>query len=237
MLTELSELEKRIGYSFKNIALLRQALTHSSYKNPKSPELDNEQLEFLGDAVLELIISHLLLEYYASFSEGILTRMRASLVNEANLASMSKKLTISHHLRLGKGEFHAKGYNKPSILSDVFEAIIGAIYLDGGCNACMAVVRALFTPQIKQINPNNPFEDYKTLLQEYTQSIYKVTPTYKIEACEGPDHDKKFTIALCLHDKFIVRASGKNKKEAEQKAAKEALATLSASNTTPLKTE
>ncbi len=226
---KFNEFESILGYSFNNINLLVQAMTHSSCKSEEASVADNELLEFLGDAVLELIISHILFESFASkYSEGVLTRMRASLVNETRLASLAKKLFFSHYIRLSKGEFNAKGYNKPSILADVFEAVIGAIYLDGGYERSLEVVRKIFMPQIEQIDPETPLNDYKSILQEHTQALYKTAPTYRVEASEGPDHDKKFTVALYLQDRFIVMASGKNKKEAEQRAAREAIAKLPA---------
>lgn len=227
----LVELQERIRYTFGDARLLLQALTHVSYghENHQDRALayrDNERLEFLGDAVLDLVISDLLLEGFPEASEGQLSKMRAAVVNEKTLFEITKSLHLSTLLLLGKGELRTGGAEKPSILSSAFEALIAAIYIDGGFNAVYPVVRYLFAPLFKAENCPISFQDYKTKLQEMVQGKFRVTPTYHLNGSSGPDHAKVFEIEVRARDYVLAKASGPSKKDAEQNAARAALENL-----------
>lgn len=219
MSENLTKLERNLGYSFKNKDLLKEALTHKSIKK----NFSNERLEFLGDAVMDLIIGEYLFMNFKAAEEGDLSKLRAALVNEKSFANYAKKLEIGEYLFLSISEENNKGRQKNSLLSDAFEAIVGAIYLESGFDNCKKIVIKI----IEELNPNISLEmlkkDYKTNLQEITQAIYGVTPTYKLLNQKGPDHQKIFEMALYLNDKLISSGVGKNKKEAEQVAAKIAI--------------
>lgn len=219
MSENLSKLEKNLNYSFKNKELLREALTHKSIKK----NFSNERLEFLGDAVMDLIIGEYLFLNFKEAEEGDLSKLRAALVNEKSFATYARKLEIGEHLYLSTSEENNKGRQKPSLLSDAFEAIVGAIYLESGFDNCKKIIIKI----VEEMNPNISLEmlkkDYKTNLQEITQAIYGVTPTYKLLSQKGPDHQKIFEMALYLNNKFLSSGIGKNKKEAEQVAAKIAI--------------
>ncbi|MDA8162763.1 MAG: ribonuclease III [Desulfobacteraceae bacterium] len=221
----LSWLEKTIGYNFVRKELLEQALTHRSYAVEQIPRIcDNERLEFLGDAVLDLVISHLLFSKYANdYGEGDLTRMRAFLVNEAQLARQSRRLGMAGHLLLGKGEARGGGHDKPSILADAFEALVGAIYMDGGMGPAFSFVQRSFGGLLDDALSLGLGQDYKTNLQEAAQRSCHDMPVYAVECISGPDHERVFTVALSLQGKMLARATGRSKKEAEQKAARIAL--------------
>jgi hypothetical protein len=217
---QLELLEKKINYQFKDISLLRHALQHRSYVNEKSHLglQDNERLEFLGDAVLNLVIGDLLMQQFPDVNEGDLSRMRATLVNESQLADVARNLDLQPHLLLGKGEIHTNGREKQSILGDTVEAIIAAVYLDGGFKNGFAFVSFLFENMFSQISNN----DFKSKLQEYVQGIYKETPVYNVIQEVGPDHKKFFKVELVVGNIIAARGSGKSKKSAEQDAAREA---------------
>ena len=202
--------------------MLLQSLTHTSYGHEFSCQ-DNERLEFLGDAILDVIVSDLLLETYPEANEGQLTKMRAGLVNEQALFELTKQINLGEYVRLGKGEQQTGGKEKPSILSSTFEALIAAIYLDGGFHAVYPVVRHLFAPLLNLGTPAVVLKDYKSKLQEKTQSVSKLTPTYVLVETSGPDHTKTFEIEVRLDDQVLGRARGLSKKQAEQNAAKVAL--------------
>ena len=216
MAEKLKELEKRLGYSFKEKALLREALTHPSYGFPH-----NERLEFLGDSVLGVCISHLLFEAFPSAKEGELSKRRAHLVKEETLFEISHKLGLFEFLRLGKGEELDGGRRKPSVLASALEALIGAIYLDGGLEEALEITRRLFEDFIKDSSLEDA--DYKTQLQELSQAIFKETPIYQLISERGPDHQKTFEAIVLIKGHIWGKGEGKTKKEAEQKAAKEAL--------------
>ena len=226
--TSLEGLQERLRYQFGDPRLLIQSLTHVSYghENLQDKPLayrDNERLEFLGDAVLDLVISDLLLEAFPDSAEGQLSKMRAAVVNEKTLSEITKSINLSALLRLGKGEQRTGGALKPSILSSAFEALIAAIYIDGGFNAVYPVVRYLFAPLFKAENCQISFQDHKTKLQEQVQSKYRVTPTYHLVGSTGPDHAKVFEVEVKIKDHLLAKSSGPSKKDAEQNAAKEAL--------------
>lgn len=219
------ECVRSMGYVFRRPELLAQALMHRSYAIEQGKFApDNELLEFLGDSVLNLCISHLLFHRYGtSHDEGDLTRMRAALVNEHQLAEMMRRVGLDRHILLGKGEARSHGCDKPSILSDAFEAVLGAIYLDGGYEAALSVIGRCFYDLIQCADKLMCDQDYKTMLQEETQRLFKITPVYKLNEATGPDHEKTFCVNLYLNDELLSSGVGRSKKEAEQNAAKEAL--------------
>lgn len=215
---EMNEFQKIIGYQFKNKNLLKQALTHSSFANEKHMHKlsDNERLEFLGDAVLEIISSEYLYQNYPKLPEGDLTKLRASIVCEPTLALCTKDIDLGKHILLGKGEDMTGGRKRKSILSDALEAVIGAIYLDGGfTNAKEFILKFILT----DIEHKQLFFDSKTILQEIVQAEFKEELTYDLIKEEGPDHDKMFVIEAYIGDKMIGTGEGRTKKSAEQEAA------------------
>ena len=228
--TRLADLEKSIGHTFSDRKLLLNALMHRSYVN-ENPHLhlsDNERLEFLGDAALDLAISHLLIERFPHYNEGKLSRLRAGIVNEKQLASMAKELGLGVALHLGKGEELSGGRQKPSLLADGYEALLAAVYLDGGLEALITMVEVQFARFFSEEEelPQALDKDYKTRLQEILQSREKTVPHYRLEAEEGPDHDKLFRVSVWLKDRLLAFGSGPTKKSAQQKAAGRALRLL-----------
>ena len=223
-MADLKEFQARIGYEFNNINLLRQALTHSSYANEKHMKKlsDNERLEFLGDAVLEVVSSEFLYQNYTDVPEGELTKLRASIVCEPTLALCTKEMDLGRYIYLGKGEDHTGGRKRKSILSDALEAVIGAIYLDGGfANAKEFVLKYIMTDiEHKQLS-----YDSKTILQERVQGERRQL-SYRLIGESGPDHDKSFSVEVCVDDEVISTGAGHTKKAAEQEAAYKALLIL-----------
>ena len=224
-MSKIQELEEKIGYRFQNRNLLRQALTHSSYANEKhmKKHSDNERLEFLGDAVLEVTSSEFLYKNYPNLPEGELTKLRASLVCEPTLALCTAEIDLGNYLYLGKGEDLTGGRSRKSILSDAMEAVIGAIYLDGGFEDAKAFVLRFILVDIEH---KKLFHDSKTILQEVIQGNYKEELHYELVAEVGPDHDKSFTVEAKIGDRVIGHGTGHTKKAAEQEAAYEALLKL-----------
>jgi ribonuclease-3 len=220
-MADIKKFQKQIGYTFSDERLLLQAVTHSSYANEKRMKKlsDNERLEFLGDAVLEIISSEFLYENYPDMPEGELTKLRASIVCEPTLAQCTKELNLGDYLRLGKGEDQTGGRERKSVLSDALEAVIGAIYLDGGfANAKDFIMRYILT----DIENKQLFYDSKTILQEVVQAAHE-TLTYVILDEAGPDHNKHFTVEARVEDRALGQGSGPTKKAAEQEAAYNAL--------------
>lgn len=227
---KLKLLQKNIYYKFKNISLLNQAFTHKSYvnENPDQGYLDNERFEFLGDAVLDVIISHLLMDALPNHTEGDLTKLRSSIVNEKMFADLARKLNLGDFLLLGKGEDSTEGRNKNSILADTYEALIASIYLDRGFKSVFKVAIKHFTEILSAaVQGNLSHEDFKSKLQEYAQSVLKSTPQYISVNESGPDHNKSFEVNVTLNKKLLGTGFGKSKKDAAQNAAKEALEKLS----------
>ena len=226
MMRELGELEKTIGYVFQNKKLLENAMRHSSYANEhkQSGMKDNERLEFLGDAVLELSSSDFLYRHYPNMREGDMTKLRASIVCEPTLAQCASVIELGSFLRLGKGEERTGGRNRDSVVSDAMEALIGAVYLDGGfTNAKEFVERFILNDMEKK----KLFFDSKTILQEIVQSSFKGEKiSYRLVREEGPDHDKNFVVKLFIGDRGFEEGSGRTKKAAEQKAAYKTIMTL-----------
>lgn len=225
---ELKELQKKLSYSFKDERVLVQAITHKSYVNErKDGRKDNERLEFLGDAVLDLSVSHLIMEKFPDISEGEMSKLRASMVNESSLAVLAEDLGLHNYLRLGHGEELSGGRKKPSILADAFEAVMAAIYLDGGFDEAFKAISIQFS---RLLSSTDLYKDYKTMLQELTQEKLKCTPVYKLKGTTGPDHARFFEVELFIEDRLSGTGIGRTKKEAEQAAAKEALGNLSKGN-------
>jgi ribonuclease III len=219
-----AELEARIGYSFVNPQLLRRALTHRSITNETNEDAHNERFEFLGDAVLDLVISQLLFDAYPDATEGELSRLRASAVNKDSLAQKARSIDLGQALRLGEGEKKSGGAQKDSLLSDGFEALVAAIHLDTGFEAAHAFVMRLFSEDIAAL-PSR-CRDPKTELQQWCQKHHHKVPSYRIISETGPEHDRTFVCEVALDAKLLGSGNGKSKKAAEQAAALVALASL-----------
>ena len=217
---QLAQLERELGYSFSDASLFVRALTHVSYDREKRAG-HNEVLEFLGDAVLDLAISDLLIRSFPEKSEGDLSRMRAALVNSTVLAEKGALLNLGPLLRLGKGEERSGGRDKPSILAGAFEALLGAVYRDGGYDAARRLVERYFAADVKEKSLGQ--QDYKTRLQEISQMLFHAPPSYRLVSESGPDHDKSFVTEIAVGGKLFGKGEGKTKKQSEQEAAKQAL--------------
>lgn len=219
------ELEKSIGYSFHNSKLLQQALTHSSFRNEQkiNQGQDYERLEFLGDAVLELITSEFIYHLYKDMPEGKMTKMRATIVCEPSLAHCAKDIELGQYIRLGKGEENCGGRYRDSIVSDVMEAVIGAIYLDGGMSDAQKFIHRFI---LSDIENKQLFYDSKTILQEIVQKDFHTTVHYKLIDEQGPEHEKIFHVGVIVKQELISTGKGKSKKNAEQEAAYKAVLKL-----------
>jgi ribonuclease-3 len=215
------DLEKILGLEFKNKELLLNAITHRSYLNEHKEEAfdNNERLEFLGDAVLELIISDHLFHTYPDNPEGDLTSFRSAAVRTESLAEESRRMGIGEYLRMSKGEYESGGSDKDYLLANTYEAILGAIYKDQGYDVAKDFVFRTLVPKIKDIVENRLDIDCKTKIQELIQAKFKVTPTYEVIKEEGPDHDKKFVVGVMINDKVIGEGDGPSKQKAEENAA------------------
>ena len=225
--TRLDILEDNLKYQFLDPSLLSNALCHRSYlnENQKSCRTDNERLEFLGDAVLGLCIGHILMQKSPSKKEGELSKLRSNLVSEPALAHMARQIDLGRFVKLGKGEALSGGGDKNSILSDAFEAVMAAVYLDAGFDRTYLLVQDLFEEAVDKALSSCRTIDYKSSLQEYAQEVFATTPTYAVAREIGPDHDKTFEVSLTL-DHVIAKGFGKTKKAAEQDAARQALVQL-----------
>jgi ribonuclease-3 len=223
----LLALQKELGYVFSDRSLLLRCLTHISYGQGKEAE-HNETLEFLGDAVLSLAVSDLLMRTFPEKNEGDLSRMRASLVNSGVLAEKAARLGLGAMLRMGKGEEHSGGREKESILAGALEALLGGIYSDKGYQAASRVVERYFAPDIKERRFGKP--DFKTRLQEISQMIFHSPPAYRVVSESGPDHAKRFVTEIAVGGKVLGRGEGKSKKQSEQQAASKALEELQGSD-------
>lgn len=218
----LVNLQKRLDYQFENQDLIIEALTHKSYKKP----FNNERLEFLGDAVLDLIVGEYLYFNFPDVPEGDLSKLRASLVNEKGFEKLAIILDLGKCIFLSSAEDNNGGREKSSLLSNAFEAIMGALYLEAGLERTKSIVIPILEAAYPRIDLDTIFKDYKTTLQEYTQANQGITPEYKLERSFGPDHQKEFEISVNIHGKQISLAKGKSKKEAQQNAAEIALELL-----------
>lgn len=217
---ERERLESLLGHRFADPSRLSTALTHRSFANEHASEglADNEKLEFLGDAVLDLVVGHRLMDTFPQLAEGELSVTRAQVVSEQGLSEIATELGLGAFLRLGKGEERSGGRDKPSILADAFEAVVAAVYLDGGFSAVWDLVGRVLGARIAAVEFTG-FYDFKTRLQEAAQARLKATPVYRVVAEIGPDHDKIFEVAVLIGDDEWARAAGKSKKAAEQNAA------------------
>lgn len=224
---DLSALEQNLRYTFANREILEHALRHSSFVNelPDKEAQDNERLEFLGDSVLNLIISHLLMDRFPMLNEGDLSKIRSNLVNECQLTEIAKKIRLGEFIRLGKGEMQSGGQEKSSILADTVEALLAAVYLDGGFNKVFEVIRFHFSGLFEELAFSEKNQDFKSRIQEIVQASIKLQPEYSVINETGPDHDKTFEVELVVGN-IITRGSGKSKKAAEQAAAQEAVKLL-----------
>jgi len=224
---DLTPLQQKLGWSFSRKELLERALTHKSWSNehPQHPA-DNERLEFLGDAVLDLVIGHMLFAIPGGMDEGDLTRVRAELVNEKGLAAVAREMELGRFLRLGRGERLNGGADKDSLLSNTAEALFGALFLDGGYEAAAAAVQVLFLPHVERALQNRQGQDFKSRLQEMLQGRYGAAPKYRELKVEGPPHERLYTVAIDFRGEMLAEGQGRSKKEAEQAAARLALAQL-----------
>ena len=223
---QLSELEQALQYRFNRTELLNQALTHKSFVHEqRQPVQHNERLEFLGDAVLGLVISDYCYRKFATMTEGELSKLRASLVNDVNLARIARRLELGSYLLVGRGEELTGGRAKASLLADTFEAVLAAIYLDSSLRAVYQVILQCFDEDLNTVL-HEGHRDYKSELQEYTQEKFGCVPTYNVARERGPDHEKVFEIELVIRGQLQAFGSGKSKKEAEQDAARQALKAL-----------
>ncbi len=221
----LSEFEQIVGYRFTDLRLLQKALIHSSYAFEQAQVgKNNETLEFLGDAVLDLVIGHILIRRYPELREGDLTKLRAALVNETHLAGMARGIELGRFLCLGKGEDASNGRNKSSILSCGYEAVIGAIFEDGGYETVVAFVERFFLPAIEGKKENLLIADAKSRLQEELQEAFNEAPSYHVDSEEGPSHMKVFSVSVLFQGEVLGSGTARSKKEAEQRAAASALA-------------
>ena len=225
---KLQALTRRLGHKFKNPGLLEQALRHRSYAH-EYPEAgpSNERLEFLGDAVLSVAVSDLLLRRVPGAPEGELSRLRAALVNARQLAVLGRELDLGPHLLLGRGEQQQAGHEKPSLLANCLEAVMGAIFLDGGFAKVQRLISRWFAPLLDQAGAAPSRPDSKTQLQEYAQAHYRLTPTYRLAGETGPAHARTFRIEVRLGAELLATGEGPTKKQAAQQAARLAMAVLS----------
>jgi ribonuclease III len=225
---KLKVFEKVIGYKFRKREHLRRALMHKSYANEhRLPQTDhNERYEYLGDAVLELTISHILMERFPQYPEGELSKLRAAIVNENQLAELARMIGLGEYMYLGKGEEQTGGRDKPSLLSDAFEAVLGAIYLDRGFEKSKKVVERIYEDVLQCAGAAGFVRDFKTKLQEVSQARFRAVPRYRLQNTTGPDHAKVFEVHLFINDQRMGVGKGQSKKAAEQEAAAEALQKL-----------
>jgi ribonuclease-3 len=224
-MNDLEKFEKKTGTDFKDKNLLKQALTHRSYINENSFQErgHNERLEFLGDAVLELVITEYLYSQYPRASEGEMTSFRAALVNANMLSEIAKEISLGDFLFLSRGEARDTGRARQYILANAFEALIGALYLDGGYEQAFSFLKKFVFPKLKEVIEKKLWIDAKSLFQEKAQEVLGITPTYRVLSESGPDHDKRFVVGVYLNEKIIAEAEGSSKQEAEEHSARKAL--------------
>ena len=221
---QLDSLQDRIKFKFSDIKLLNKALTHRSYANENSNILKhNERLEFLGDSVLDILVSDYLVHKYSEFAEGKLSKIRAAVVNETCLAKLGKSIKLGNYLLLGRGEDLSGGREKASILADTFEALAGAVFCDGRLDAASDIFLPLLKEEITKTAESWSFRDFKSDLQEYTQNKLVCIPSYRVVREIGPDHAKEFEVVVMIRNEVEGKGLGRSKKEAEQAAAKMAM--------------
>lgn len=224
----ISELEKKIGYRFQDKSFLADAMTHKSFSNEfhLKNRFGNERLEFLGDAVIELVVSHVLMDKFPDCSEGNLSKMRAAVVNKESLSSVSLKLGLDEYIRLGRGEKESRGCHKKSILANVYEAVAAAVYYDAGFEKTFGLIEGHLREIIDIVSEKGFFQDFKSKLQEYAQRRFNNVPSYIVLKEQGPDHIKIFEIQVVIDSLKLGKGSGKSKKQAEQAAAQASLEIL-----------
>ena len=221
-------LATRVGYTFNDVALLADALTHRSYLNEQESAVSssNQRMEFLGDAVLGLVMTEMLYRAFPSFAEGTLSIIRSRLVSGAHLASLAGSIRLGEAVLLGKGEERLGGRDKASILSSMFESFVAAVYLDGGIEPARRIIEGLYRDEMARIARSDEFLDDKSRLQKVSQARFGLMPAYEVVAEAGPDHRKRFTVRVAVGDAAAAEGTGKSKKEAEQQAARQALKAL-----------
>lgn len=218
---ELLLFQKQAGIKFKDVRLLNLAFCHRSFANESHDDIDNnERLEFLGDSVLGLVVADWLFNHLPDGDEGDFSRIKSFVVSEESLAGIAKRLRVDNYILIGKGEEYSGGRSKKALLADCMEAIFGAYYLDCGFSAAFQLIQRLLVPEIEKVLANKHRKDYKTLLQEYVQKTYRSYPKYEVKKKTGPEHDNTFWVEVAIQKKVYGPASGGNKKEAEQAAAK-----------------
>ncbi len=224
----LKALQRTLRYRFKSLDLLDQAMRHKSYvhENQGRDGGDNERMEFLGDAVLDLVIGHLLMDRYPDYAEGDLSRLRAAVVNETHLAKVARDLSLGYYLLLGRGEEMTRGREKNSILASSLEALLAAVYLDGGFKKAFQVISYLLSFHLEAADRGGGTQDYKTKLQEFSQEKLRATPRYLLAKRFGPDHNRVFGVKVLIKEKVAEVGAGKSRKEAEQRAAQRTLKKL-----------
>lgn len=229
---DLNQLQTILGVTFRDAELLRQALTHRSYlnENPGSVSDDNQRLEFLGDAVLDFIVGEHLYKRFPEMREGQLTSLRAALVRTEALAELAGKIGLGRHLFLGRGEEEAGGRQRPSVLADAFEALLGAISLEAGLETARAFLEPLIATEIEEVVAEGRDRDFKSILQEEAQARFQVTPVYRTVSEIGPDHAKEFSVEVWIGQEVYGRGAGSSKQAAEQEAARQALSLLTTRN-------
>jgi len=227
---EYQDVQQSIRITFRDVSLLQQAFVHSSYtnENPGYHLPDNERLEFLGDALLSFMVTEKLYHEFPHFGEGELTEIRVSLIRQETLAQLASALKLGDYLLLGKGEEATGGRERQTNLADVFEALVGAIFLDQGLDTARDFVLSKFQSQLERVEAEGIGRNYKALLQEFTQAKFKQLPTYRVVEASGPDHDRDFTIEAALGDRVLGTGSGKSKRTAEMEAARSAWEKLAA---------
>ena len=221
-------MQSAINYQFNNIALLKLALTHKSFahEHHTADRTGNERLEFLGDAVLGLVITHILMERFPDYAEGTLSKLRADIVNKEGIAQVARRLDLGRYVLLGRGEEGSKGRAKKSILANAYEALIAAVYYDGGYQNVFQLIERHFSQLIDEMQEKGLSRDYKTKLQEYSQCALGTVPEYVMVREEGPDHEKTFEVYVMINGVRYETGRGRNKKAAEQEAARKTLNTL-----------
>jgi len=222
-----SELQQQIDFTYRDPRLLERALTHKSYANENRLSEHNERMEFLGDSVLNLVVSELLMNALPEASEGELSRIRAAVVSEQSLAAVAREIGLGEFLLVGRGEEQTGGRDKDSLLADSLEALVASLYLDSGIGQAGAFITRFFRDRIDRVRTAGGTADHKTEIQELCQERLKTLPEYRVVSEAGPDHRKEFTVELSIRGEVCGRGTGRNKKEAEQRAAKEALERLS----------
>ncbi len=220
----IRSIEERLSYRFKDKMLIQKALTHTSYANESGMpfSMSNERLEFLGDAVLDLITSMLLMDRFPDFDEGGLSKLRSRVVSEDSLNSIGEELELGKLICLGKGEENSGGRGKSSIVSSTFEAVVAAVFIDAGFEKTFDIIGGLLKDSIEDIWLKGSYLDYKTLLQELSQKLYKKAPQYRVVNEKGPEHFKVFEVDVFINDKLFGTGAGRSKRDAEKDAAKKA---------------